>query len=181
MKRRNKKDKKLKRFLKIAFPLVILSILAAFFIDIKTSIIGLLFLLLFAAYSIYKEKIGEELIVALIIALSWTSYYFYEYNSGNIFIGDINLFPLVCWTFGLVVLREIYEKIGGTSRFFRIIALYWITLFVIEALGYYILGIHLDSNYSGMFGVIHGPLIMKIFYLTAGPIYLLITDYLKVK
>ena len=100
------------------------------------------------------------------------------------FFGKINLFPLICWSGGLVLLREIYEhiKIKSALKFVLTCLIYWFLLFSLEYFFYNFLGVRLNSNYSGLLGMnfIHGPIGMKAFYILAGPMYLLITDYLKV-
>lgn len=175
--------KKLNRFLYFAIPAFMLAFVAGFFLEIKLVMVVLFSLLLLAGYVIYKEKIGQELIIAFLIALAWTSYYFYEYTSSNLAIGKINLFPLVCWTAGLVLLREIYEKLKGNHRFLKATLIYLLLLFIVEYIGYYPLKIQLNSNFTSLLGIgiIHASPSLKAFYLLAGPVYLLITDYLKVK
>ena len=178
-----KEPRKTKRFLKIAIILISISIIPSLYINIKTVMVLLFSLLLIVAYIIYKEKVGQELIVAFLIAVAWTSYYFYEYTTSNIMIGRINLFPLISWTMGLVILREIYERLNTKHKFVIITLLYLGFLFITEYIGYHFLGIQLNSNFPSLLGlgIIHSPLIMKIFYIIAGPFYLLVTDYLKVK
>jgi len=152
-------------------------------IDSKNIIIIIVLVALLVAYIRYKEKIGQELIIAFLITLFWTSFYNYEYIGGNVFLfGKINLYPLVLWTVGLVLMREIYKRIPKW-RFFSIMILYWLVLISIEFIGYYALDIRLVSQYPSLFnlGIIHAPLSAQIFYITAGPIYILLTDYLKVK
>ena len=174
---------KLKTFFIALFFVVLSSIILAFYLDIKLILIIIFTFTIILSYVIYKEKIGQELVVALIIAFAWTSYYYYEYAGKNFFIGKINLFPLVSWTFGLIVLREIYERIMVKNKFLIVSLAYIILLIFVEFVGYYLLNIKLNSNYAGLFGlgVIHAPWFMKIFYLVIGPLYLLITDYLEVK
>ncbi len=162
---------------------IALSLIAVLFFDIKTTLSALFAILLIINYSIYKEKIGQELIIALLFALIITSYYIYEYTSQNILIGRINIFPLTAWTAGLILLREIYEKIKTKDKFFAISIFYIIALMLVEYLGYYIFKIRLNSDFPSLLrlGIIHAPLEMKFFYIFAGPIYILVTDYLKVK
>ena len=64
-----------------------------------------------------------------------------------------------------------------------LINIYIFALFIVEYLGYYIFKIRLNSDFPSLLrlGIIHAPLGMKLFYIFAGPIYILITDYLKVK
>jgi hypothetical protein len=178
-----KPTKKEKRFLSIAFIISLFAVLSSFFLEIKFILIIYFSLILILGHIFYKEKITAELIIAFLIALAWTSYYTYKYTTSNLLIEKINLFPLVCWTFGLVLLREFYERMSGKLKLLRVTILYLIILGFTEFIGYHLLGIRLNSNFPGLLGldIIHGPLTLKIFYLTAGPIYLLITDYLKVK
>ncbi len=162
---------------------IALSLILAIFLDIKIVFSILLLFLFITNYFIYKEKIGQELVVAILFALIITSYYIYEYSSTNILIGRINLFPLVAWTAGLVILREIYEKLNTSHKFLAISLFYITTLFTIEYIGYYIFKIRLNTDFPSLLrlGIIHAPLGMKFFYIFAGPIYILVTDYLKVK
>ncbi len=144
-------------------------------------VVSIFFLLFF--FIKYKKKIGQELIIAFLFALFITSYVEYIYKGINLTIGTINIFPLVGWTAGLVLLREIYEKIHIKYKIVYVSILYLILIISVEYIGYHTLGIQLDSNYPGVFGldVIHTPPFQQVFYLTAGPIYLLVTDYLQVK
>ncbi len=175
--------KKTKKLIQWFIPLVIFAVLFSFFIDIKQVIVIFFSLLLLVGYVIYEEKIGQELIIAFLISIAWCSYYFYEYNTTNLIIGKINIFPLTCFAFGLVILREIYEKIKGKHRFIKISFIYLIGLFLVEYIGYYLLNIRLITSFPSLLdlGIIHAPLIMKLFYIFIGPLYILITDYLKVK
>ena len=61
--------------------------------------------------------------------------------------------------------------------------LYLFFLAILEYVGYYLIKIKLNSDFPSLFGIgiIHGPIILKIFYIFVGPLYLLLTDYLKVK
>lgn len=174
---------KIKRLAYVSIPLVIFAIISCFFIDVKTVIIVLFSLLLLVGYIIYKEKIGQQLVVAFIISIAITSYYFYEYTTLNIMVGSLNLFPLVSWTFGLVLLREIYERLKWKYKFVIITLFYVVVLIIFEYIGYNFLDIQLNSNFPSLWGInaMHSPLILKIIYFVAGPLYLGITDYLRVK
>lgn len=145
--------------------------------DIKNIII-ILSLLVTAGLCLYtKGKNWKQLIIAFSIALAWTAYYRYEYQGANIFLYDqINVYPLILWTTGLVVLGQIYMHTRFKHRFLWVVILYWALLLLVEAIGYYLLDIRLNSNYTSLLnlGVIHAPSIMKVFYLVAGPAFLLI-------
>ncbi len=162
---------------------IIAAFILGFYIDKKTAIMLALSFILVYSYLIYREKIGQELVVAGLFGLIITSYYTYEYTTLNLALGKINLFPFMSWTFGLIVLREIYERSRVRNKFLIISMLYILVLFIVEYIGYYLLGIRLNSNYPSLLniGVIHAPIEMKIFYVLAGPVYLLATDYLKVR
>lgn len=172
-----------KIFLYFAIGLFFLAVISSFLIEIKLLLVLFFALLLLASWFFYKEKIGQELIIAFLFGLFITTYYHYEYSVSNLFLGKITLFPLICWTFGLVLMREMYEKIHVNYRFFLVSIVYWAVLFLVEYAGYYLINIRLNSAFSSLFGlgIIHAPIGMKVFYLLAGSAYLLITDYLKVK
>jgi len=175
--------KKIKEMILFLIPIIFLTVIFNFFLETKLVLSISFTSTLIVLYMIYKEEIGQELVIAFLIAVGWTSYYYYDYTSANFMFGDINLFPLVSFTFGLVVLREVYEKLKIPNKLFLVSIIYLFSLALVEYLGYYLFGIKLDSNYPSIFniGILHGPIILKLFYLSVGPIYLLITDYLKVK
>jgi len=151
-----------------------------------------LFLILFVLvvfvflYIRYREKIGQELLVAFFIAFAWTSYYEYTYDGFiGYYFGPINVFTLVFHTTGLVILRELYKHIRGSfwKKFSYSILLYWLFLGLIEAFGFHILGIQVTPSYPSLLGlgILHVPVFAQIYYVSIGPVYLLITNYLKVK
>jgi hypothetical protein len=98
-------------------------------------------------------------------------------------IGKINLYPVVSWTFGLVFLREIYERLKVKHKFIKTTLGYIVALIILEYIGYTFLGIRVSSNFPGLWGFdfMHAPLVIKIVYFVVGPLYLAITDYLKVE
>lgn len=176
----------MKKSKSLIYSLIILTIVTLsliFFIDVKLVITIASALLLIILYICYKEKIGQEGVIALLFALVITSYYLYEYTTTNILIGRINLFPLLAWTVGLVILREIYEKLKTRHKFLLISLSYISALFLVEYMGFYIFKIQLNTDFPSLLrlGIIHAPLGMKFFYIFAGPLYILITDYIKVK
>jgi len=178
--------KKIKEYhLYLVFFSLFLFLILLFFIDIKTDAVILFTFILILEYTIYKDRLGQEIVIAFLFALFIISYYVYDYTENNLKIGRINLFPLVAWTAGLVLIREVYERTNGNKyfAFAKICLTYWICLFALEFLGYWLLGIRLNSNFSSLFGlgVIHAPFGIKLFYVLAGPMYILITNYLKVK
>lgn len=174
---------KTKQIIFYVIGIMIISTISSFFIDIKLTITITLSFFLLLSYISYKEKIGKEFIIAILFALFITSYYLYEYTTANLYLGKINLFPLVAWTAGLVILREFYESIKIKNKFLLISLIYIGGLFILEYMGFYIFKIRLNSDFPSLLrlGIIHASLGMKLFYIFAGPLYIFITDYLKVK
>ena len=153
-------------------------------IDAQLIIIIVDVLLLAYMYSKYKKGIGQELVIAAIIAFAWVSYsQIYIYKDINYLFLGINLFPFIAWTGGLVFLRERYERATGKNKFRDISICFIISIIIAEYVGYNYFNIQLASSFPGLFGLplLHAPLFGKIYYLTIGPVYLLITDYLGVK
>lgn len=150
--------------------------------DAKLGITWLSSGLVLGAYLLYRRKVGQELLIAFLFALFITSYHPYEYDSLNVLIGKINLFPLVAWTAGLMVTREVYERLTVRHRWLTASLIYIAVLFSFEFFGYYVFNIRLDAGGPSLLGlgIIHGPPIIHLFYTLAGPIYLAVTDYLNV-
>jgi hypothetical protein len=154
-----------------------------YFLNIIVSIIASLLIIIIIIQTNKTEKIGREILIAFFFALFITSYFSYNYSSTNYLIGKINLFPLIAWTAGLIFTKEAYEKLPfkkERTKLLTITALYLAILFSIEYIGYYLFNIQLSSNYSSLLGlgIIHGPIAIKAYYLGAGPIYILTTNYL---
>jgi len=177
------RKKSSKLFLYITLGIFSLMLFLMFFIELKLVMTLGFTVILITSYIFYKKKIGQELIIALLFAIGITSYYTYEYTSANLLFGKINLFPLVSWTFGLVLVRELYEHLHDKYRFLLTCIIYWAGLFTVEYLGYHFWNIRLNSNYPSFLGLgfMHAQVGMKAFYVLAAPVYLAITDYLKVK
>lgn len=147
--------------------------------DIKLFIIALALLVLVLLYLRYQKQMVAPLMVALCIAVIWTSYFRYEYNGNNIFLlNRINIFPLVLWTVSLTGIHLTSLAIHRKYRLPIAIILYFVALGIIELIGYHVVNIRLNSNYTSLLGlgVIHAPTTMKVFYVLAGPLYLLVVD-----
>jgi hypothetical protein len=164
----------------IAAAVVPLPLLSA---DTKLVITWLVFVALGSAYALYRRSVGQEMIVAFLFALVITSSQQYVYDTPNLLVGHINLYPLIVWTAGLVALREVYERIHLPYRWLISSALFLAALFMVEYVGYYFLGIRIAGQYPSLLGtgVIHGPPVIHLFYLLAGPLYLHATSYLRVR
>jgi hypothetical protein len=176
------KKLKLKRILPYLGIYMLALMILSLFIDLKIILVVFLPIILLYGVILYKRKVGQELVIAFLISLAWVSYFHYKYTGLNLSIGQINLFPLVLWTFGLVSIREIYKRLKE-QRFLKITGIYLAGLFLIEYIGYWVLNIRLDADYPSLLnmGIIHAPIGVKVFYILIGPVYILLTDYLKTK
>ena len=159
--------KRLRKFLAFSLISFLIAIILSSFFDIKLVMILFFTSVLVIGYFNYKEKVGRRILIALFFAFAVTSYYTYEYTTTNIMIGKINLFPLIAWTFGLVVLGEIYSKIKLKYKWLKLCLIYIILLMFVEYVGYNFLNIKLNSNFPGLFGLelMHSPIGLKLFYL----------------
>jgi len=171
------------KFLKVVAVSLLIILPFVIFYDLKLIMVAFFSVTLLEAYIVWKEKIGRELVIAFFLALIVTSYYNYFYTTSNILIGRINLFPLVSWTFGLLLLRELYVRINIKYEMILFILFYLALLLSLEYIFYNFFGVRLYSNYPGLFGLnlMHAPMGMKFFYIVAGPVYLLTTEYLRLK
>lgn len=122
-----------------------------------------------------RRQLWLPFLLALLMSLAWTTYYRYEYVGSNIFLFDrINVYPLILWTTGPLLLAWGWLWLPRRWRFMVLLLLYYVCLAGIEVMGYYFFNIQLNSNYTSLLGlgVIHAPFIMKLFYVAAGPLYL---------
>lgn len=143
------------------------------------------------SYIVYRlrQDVTAQLWLAFSITLAWVVLStLYVYEGDNYYLWGLNLFPLVLWTAGLTFYREIYEwaqeRFGaGWNTYGGVVALYLVVILVIEFVGYNLLDIQLASTFPGLFGMelLHLPWWGMVYYLTVGPLYLLLTDYLEVR
>ena len=77
------------------------------------------------------------------------------------------------------IYKIIKEKDKRLALYF-IALLYLIVLFAVEYIGYNLINIQLASDYPSLLGlgILHGPIGMKAFYLGAGPVYIIVSEYL---
>lgn len=150
--------------------------------DTKLIIIIAALLVLLLAILRHKKNIALPLLIALLASILWTTVYRYEYIGENIFLlGRINIYPLVLWTTGLTGLFILQTHVLKRKNFFLLALAYFILLCALEAIGYHLLNIRLASDFPSLWnlGIIHGPLILKIFYIAAGPVYLTLLHRIK--
>ncbi len=117
---------------------------------------------------------------ALTVSTIWTFFNRYEYVGHNTFLFDkINVFPLVLWTVGLTLLYIVHTRKQTRYRLLFTTIFYLVAIALVEAFGYYILNIRLNSNEPSLLhtGIIHAPVHMQIFYVIAGPVYIIIISW----
>jgi len=123
----------------------------------------------------------QMLFLAALLSGVWVYWYGYDYKSSDqIRIDRFNITTWVCWTIGLMAAGLFYQAIKKRTnlKLFKRIALtgllWFISIMIIEWIGYNKMGIKLKSNYPGLFGLelMHGPWYLKIYYLTAWMIFL---------
>lgn len=145
--------------------------------DTKFIVVIVAFVLLLITLLRYKKSVVLPLLIALMASAVWTTVYRYEYIGENIFLfGRINIFPLTLWTLGLTGLYVVQAHVVKRKNFFVLTGVYFILLFALEVIGYHLLNIRLASNFPGLLNldIIHGPTMVQIFYMTAGPMYLIV-------
>lgn len=131
--------------------------------------------------SINKVLNVRSVLLAAAVSAVWVlQSRIYHYRLGDQFFLGLNVFAFVMWTAGLYTLQYIYSKVLKKEPLFRACLVYWTVLIVMEWVGYNLLKIQLASNYSGLFGMnlLHVPTFAKVYYLAAGPGFLLLYDLL---
>lgn len=142
-------------------------------------------------YCTLKKEIIKQALLAFAISLVWVFFSgLYTYSEENFIFFHINLFPVIMWTGGLVLSKQIYEKLKQKEKFSKkywrnfifMFLIYGVCLVLLEYIGYHILGIHLTSNYYGLFGlpIMHLPLFGKFYYFLIAPFFLYLTDILEI-
>lgn len=129
-----------------------------------------------------KKKHYVSLLIAFLISLSWTFYYGYNYKGTNLYLlGKINVFALLAWTAGLMILFQVFlllqKKFGSKWKALGLSHLVYLALlFPMEWFGYNVLEIQMTSSFHGLFNLelIHGTTTMKVYYVLAGGLYILL-------
>ncbi|MEJ5261364.1 MAG: hypothetical protein WHT45_01690 [Ignavibacterium sp.] len=124
---------------------------------------------------------------SLIVAFIWVGFYKYRYNIEYLNTAGLNIWAFSLWFVGLFSICLLYEKLKLMS--FRkeisltiLYAIYLLMLFVVEFVGYEILGIK-EINHSNasplIFDLIHGTQALHIFYLLSPILIILIYEGIK--
>jgi hypothetical protein len=130
-----------------------------------------------------RQRVNARIIdfpLSFLISLIWVSSYGYKYNVHYLNSPFVNWYSLMLWTIGLFCTIRIYRFIVGRVSYQSMTILftwflYFLGLWALEFVGYYVVKIRLDTVESPLlFGVIHGPLVLKTYYVLAGPCMILL-------
>jgi hypothetical protein len=115
-----------------------------------------------------------DFLLALLISLFWVASYGYTYNISYFNSPPVNWLALLLWTCGLYATLRVHRLLEGCIKgFWSALPLLWVVYFcallAIEHTGYNILKIRqITSEGPLVLGLIHGPLVMKVYYVFAG-------------
>ena len=124
--------------------------------------------------NIFRNALLREMVVSCLMSLIWVSSYGYRYNLSFFNSPFINWLAFLLWSTGLFITLRTYQfsKFIICPLWLRlplIWMVYFSVLLVIEYFGYYIFGIReMTTEKPLCFGLIHGTLTLKIYYLLAG-------------
>jgi hypothetical protein len=121
-----------------------------------------------------------DLPLSFFSSLIWVSYYGYNYNVSFLNFAHVNWYSLFLWTGGLFATIRIYRFLAERIAIqpvpiFLTWFFYFVGLWAVEFVGYYMLRIRLVTDEGSLFlGVIHGPPILKAYYMSVGPAIVLL-------
>jgi len=125
-----------------------------------------------ATHLIFRRGNPFVLLAALTVAALWVGTYPYEYSANNHYLIGLSVFPFVLWTAALAAITDLHLFLFRGR--WRITVTAWVIVVIVaEYWGYYYAGIRLASTLPGVpyLDILHGTRVLKIFYLTAGPLF----------
>lgn len=129
---------------------------------------------------------AEEIFVACFMSLLWVGFYGYRYNVPYFNSPGVNWLTFILWSGGLLITLRLYGFYSSTLKkpWLRLPVL-WITYFAgllaVEYFGYRIAGVRLITDEKPLvFGLIHGTLLLKLYYLFAGLAAVAFTRLIKI-
>jgi hypothetical protein len=110
---------------------------------------------------------------ALTFAFVWVGNYKYEYNVHIFNTKGLNIWAFILWTIGGFVILTFYAKIKKRRiSYFRRVGFTWLfyvgCILTLEFIGFYLLNIHevsIPDSKPLIFGLIHGNLVLHIYYI----------------
>ncbi len=127
--------------------------------------------------SMKRNRHEPDLLIDFFISFGmsflWVGSYGYEYNIAFYNSPGINWLAFLLWGVWLMLTIRMHRFFSRVASFSFALGLTWVTYFSLllfyEYIGYYVLQIRLVTNEGPlMLGVIHGPPVLKAFYLVAG-------------
>lgn len=124
---------------------------------------------------------------SLIAAFIWVGFYKYQYNFEALNTKELNLWAFLWWSICLFLICQLHlrqkNKFQNEILYYLTLYIsYLIILFVVEFIGYKILGIreiyHSDST-ALLFDIIHGTFTLHFFYLTSPFIMIFFIELIK--
>ncbi|MBN1792753.1 hypothetical protein JW826_03655 [Candidatus Woesearchaeota archaeon] len=140
----------------------------AIYAVILVSILGI------AAYLRFARKGYREVLLAALMTGAWVGFSgLYNYKGTPALLSLA--FPFFAWTGGLLLLKIIHDRMGR-YRFAKAVVMYETIFLLAEYVFYNFLGVQLDSNYPGLFGLplLHAPAYAQAYCLLVAPAYLLL-------
>jgi hypothetical protein len=131
------------------------------------------------SFSLCDLKKAKQLKIIIMIFSSltygflWVGFYGYHYNIDFFNSPGINWYAWLLWSLNSIILIYSSKNIpvrNRIARFLSVWILWLIGLFAAEAAGYYWLGLHEISDPNAtplIFGIIHGSVVMHLFYVFA--------------
>ena len=126
-----------------------------------------------------------ELFVSCAMSFVWVGSYGYTYNVPFFNSPVLNWLAFLLWSSGLFATIRVYRFLSHRVRPFWIrIVLIWLTYFsillFIEYLGYYVFEIRqVTAERPLLFGLIHGTVTLKVYYIIAGICAVMVSSALK--
>ncbi len=126
-----------------------------------------------------------EAILSCSVSFIWVGYYGYRYNVEFFNSPFINWLAFLLWSVGLFLTIKIYKLLGNifTNLYKRILItwiIYFATLIIVEYFGYYVFEIRQVTNESPLiFGLIHGTIILKFYYIFAGILAIFLYNFIQ--
>jgi hypothetical protein len=124
---------------------------------------------------------------SLIVAFLWVGFYKYQYNFEALNTKGLNLWAFLWWSICLFLICQFHLRQKNKFQneilyYLTLYIFYLIILFVVEFIGYKILGIseiyHSDST-ALLFDIIHGTFTLHLFYLTSPFIMIFFIELIK--
>jgi hypothetical protein len=161
--------------------LVVYSVAAAYSLPMQLPLMLLAVMLLGYWFLVRGFALVRAVVLAMFFALFITTHHTYVYEHFNAYISGVHVYPLLLWTVSLVTLKQLYDVLPPKDRLIAASVLYLLLLFLLEAVGYYLLDIRTAGGYPSLMGtgIIHGPPIIHVFYVSAGPLYLWVIGHLR--